>query len=218
MNKTIRQVLFTAIPILLLLAACAPAPAPTADPNLINSQIATSVALTVASQNLDTAQAQPTITSSPIPTDTPAPSPTPEFVEVTLPTDTPITNIVSPTSQPASNDTPGPTSTPALYACDAYAQSPNYQEQMDPGESFDIRWVIVNTGTRPWPRGFDVKYVNGAQMTGPKVVEIPVEMNPNDTYTILLDATAPNKEGLQYMTWMVEGQLCFPSVSINVVD
>ena len=62
MNKTMRQVLFTTIPILLLLAACAPAPAPTVDPNQINSQIATSVALTVASQNLDTAEAQPVAT------------------------------------------------------------------------------------------------------------------------------------------------------------
>lgn len=218
MKQTMRQILFTSLAVILILAACAPAPAPTANPVDVADQIGTSVALTVASQNLDTAQAQPTVTSTPLPTDTPAPSPTPEFVEVTLPPDTPVVNISSPTSQPASDDTPGPTSTPALYACDAYAQSPNYQEQMDPGESFDIRWVIVNTGTRPWPKGFDVKYANGTKMTGPSVVEIGVEMRPNDTYTILLDAVAPKKEGVHYMTWMVEGQLCFPSISINVVD
>ncbi len=70
MNKTIRQVLFTTIPIVLLLAACAPAPAPTPDPNQVNSQVSTAVALTVASQNLDTAQAQPPATETPLPTAT----------------------------------------------------------------------------------------------------------------------------------------------------
>ena len=69
MYKTIRQVLFSIIPILLLLAACAPAPAPvpTTDPNVINSQIETSVAMTVAAQNQLTAQAQPQITDTAAP-------------------------------------------------------------------------------------------------------------------------------------------------------
>ena len=53
-------------------------------------------------------------------------------------------------------------------------------------------------------------------MTGVKTVEIPKAMKPNDRYTINLDAVAPTQKGHQYMTWAVDGQLCYPSIIINV--
>jgi hypothetical protein len=106
---------------------------------------------------------------------------------------------------------------PVKYACDAFAQKPGYLEDIKAGSTFDIRWIIVNTGENTWPAGFDVKYSNGSKMTSTTLVEIGREMSPNDRYTIELDAVAPKKEGHQYMTWVVEGQLCFPSILINVV-
>src|SRR6186713_201418 len=114
MNKTMRQVLFATIPILLLLAACAPAPAPTTDPNLNNSQIATSVALTVASQNLDTAEAQPAATETSLPTATQVPVDTPTIVP---PLDTP-TAITLPTTAPSGGGSGGGTTSNSGYSCE----------------------------------------------------------------------------------------------------
>src|SRR5512139_4140214 len=134
MNKTIRQVLFTTIPIVLLLAACAPAPAPTADPNLINDQIAISVALTVASQNLETAQAQPPATETPLPTATVPVVDTPTAV---APVDTP-TAIVLPTSTSGGGSTTGGggTTSSSGYSCEAINRRPYDNTIYKPGDRF----------------------------------------------------------------------------------
>ena len=72
MNQSTKRILFTALTAIFLLAACVPAQPATPDPADVANQIATSVALTVASQNLETQQAAPQETATPIPTDTPA--------------------------------------------------------------------------------------------------------------------------------------------------
>ena len=82
-------------------------------------------------------------------------------------------------------------------------------------KEFDVRWTIVNTGTKPWPAGFDVKYFSGPQMSTTTFAELPA-MEPGDTYEVILDAFAPAKEGFHVMTWIVEGALCYPYVAINV--
>ena len=218
MRQPMMHIFTSTIAVILVLAACAPAQVATPDPEEVAGLVATSVALTVAIQNLETAEAQPLATETPLPTQTQAPTASPEFVEVTLPADTPIAITNTPNIPSSPNETPTVSLTPQLYACDVDTQSPGYHEEMEPGTDFDIRWVIVNTGTRTWPAGFDVKYSAGSKMTGPTLLEIPVELKPNDRYTIVLDAVAPKKDGLQYMTWVVQGQLCFPTVIINVVD
>jgi len=84
-----------------------------------------------------------------------------------------------------------------------------------PNKEFDIRWTIVNTGTKPWPAGLDVKYYSGPLMSTTTFAELPA-MDPGDTYEVILDAFAPSKKGFHVMTWVVEGKLCFPYVAINV--
>ena len=84
-----------------------------------------------------------------------------------------------------------------------------------PKKTFDIRWTITNTGTKSWPAGLDVKYYSGPEMTTVKFVELPA-MAPGDAHEIILDAVSPAKQGLQVMTWIVEGKLCYPYVAIRV--
>ena len=213
MNKTIRQVLFTTIPILLLLAACAPAPAPTADPNLINSQIATSVALTVASQNLDTAEAQPPATETPLPTATLVPVDTPTAV---LPLDTP-TAIALPTSTASSGGgtTSGGSTSSSGYSCQAINRRPYDNTIYKPGDKFDIKWTIQNNGTKTMVAGLDLKFSNGDKLMSDKVVELP-ELKPGAEYSIGFDAVAPDKQGNYVMVYMIEGGLCYPYTAIVV--
>ena len=216
MIQSTKRILLSIMGVILLLAACAPAVQATESPVDIADQVATAVALTVAAQNTQTAEAIPPATNTPLPTQTESVSPT--FAVANIVTHTPFpTNTPLPTNTRSPTDTPEATVPPPLYSCDAFAQSPDYQAEFKFGDEFDIRWIIINTGTRPWPAGFDVKYSSGSKMTSVTVVEIPIEMKPNDRYTIVLDAVAPKQEGPQYMTWIVQGQLCYPSVIINVV-
>lgn len=205
MKKSKAHFLCTTTAIIFVLAACVPSAPPTIDPNEVANQVATSVALTVAAQNTQTAVARPT--------DTPIPSPTlvPTLVPV-LPTATPFV-VVPPTA--VSGGGGGGVTTKPDYACDIIRRRPFDNTYFRPNDTFDIRWTIVNTGTKTLRAGTDVKYSIGSQMTAVTLVELP-EMKPGDQYEIILDATAPAKEGHHVMTWRVEGPLCYPYVSIIV--
>jgi len=213
MNPLIRRVLFLLMAGMILLAACAPAPAPTQDPAEIQQQIQESVALTVAAQNALTEQAEaliPEPTNTPLPTQTEPASPTP-----LLPTATPFV-VVPPTSTVVPASGGGAVAPVKLeYDCTSRDRKPLDNTLFKGNKEFDIRWTIVNTGTKAWPAGMDVKYYSGPQMSPTLIVELPA-MDPGDTYEVILDAFAPTERGFHVMTYVVEGQLCFPYVAINV--
>jgi len=214
MNQSSKRVLFIFMAGIILLAACAPAPAPTQDPAEIQQQIQDAVELTVAAQEVEAEEAQAVVaepTNTPLPTQTEAgpASPTP-----VLPTATPFT-VVPPTVAPSSGGNGSVEVIPLDYDCTSRDRRPYDNTYFKSNKEFDIRWTIVNTGTKPWPAGFDVKYFSGPQMSATTLVELPA-MEPGDTYEVILDAIAPKEEGFHVMTYIVEGQLCFPYVAIIV--
>ena len=216
MKQSRIQMLFTAMAIIFVLAACVPAAQPTVDPNEVANQVATSVALTVQAGNQVntsvalTVDAQNTQTAVARPTDTAIPSPT---LVPAIPTSTPV--VVVPPTVVSGGGGGGSTSKPE-YDCDIIRRRPFDNTFYRPGDEFDIRWTIVNTGTRNLRAGTDVKYSIGSQMTGGVTfVELP-EMKPGDQHEIILDAVAPATEGNHVMTWVVEGQLCYPYAAIIV--
>ena len=209
MNKSKDRILFSAMAVIFILAACVPAQPqlPTQDSGQVANQIATSVALTVAAQNAQTEAARPT--------DTPPPTPT-EVVPPTLaviPTATPF--VVVPPTVVSGGGGGGVTTIKKDYACDIIRRRPFDNTYYRPGDTFDIKWTIVNTGTKNIRAGTDLKFAIGSQMTGVTRVELP-EMKPGDQYEVVFDATAPTKEGHHVMTWVVEGPLCYPYASIIV--
>jgi len=208
MNRTMKRILFSALAMLVLLSACAPAaPAPTQDPALVQQLIEQSVQLTVAAQNLETAQAQPEFTATPLPTEIP---PT---VAPALPTATPFV-VVPPTAVVSGGGGGGATVKPE-YACDVIHQRPFDDTIYRPGEEFDVHWTIVNKGTKTWRAKSDLKYLSGPLMISTATIELP-EMEPDDQFDITFDAKAPNELGQQVMVWSVEGANCFPYVRIIV--
>lgn len=215
MTQPIKRVLFLIMAGVILLAACAPAPAPasTQDPAEVQRQIQESVALTVAAQSAQTEQALaliPEPTNTPLPTQTEAAAPTP-----LIPTATPFV-VVPPTSTSVPSNGGGVAAPVKLeYDCTSRDRQPLDNTVFKPNKEFDIRWTIVNTGTKSWPAGLDVKYFSGPQISTTTFVELPA-MDPGDTYEVILDAFAPTKRGFHVMTWVVEGSLCFPYVAINV--
>ncbi len=165
-------------------------------------QIEESVAMTVAAQN---AQASPTETA------------TVTNTALSFPTLTPIVFTITPLPPPSSGGGGGGgVVANAEYSCDIIHQRPYDNSEYNPGDGFDIKWTILNTGTKTWDSGVDVKYFSGPHMTTATVIEIPVKMKPHDQYDIVMDGTAPNKKGFQVMTWVVQGPYCYPYVAIIV--
>jgi hypothetical protein len=209
-----KRILFSALTILFLLSACAPAPAPTQDPAEIQRQIEQSVALTVSAQNALTEAARPVVpeaTNTPLPTQTePAPaSPTP-----LIPTATSFV-IVPPTSTVSSSGGGGRVTLKPDYACDAINREPRDNTIFKPGYTFNIKWTIVNTGAKAWPAGMDLRYFSGPQLTSTTIVELPA-MAPGDKHEVTLTALAPSTYGFYVMTWTMEGNLCYPYVAFYV--
>jgi hypothetical protein len=215
MRPLMNKILMTAAAGILLFTACQPAP-PTPDPSDVEDQVATSVALTVAAQNAQTQAAvspTPVVTNTTLPTQTEegvVASPTPLETATALPT---VTAVAPPTS--VSGGGGGGTTTKREYACDTIRRRPFDNTSYRPGDKFDIKWTIVNTGTKTMVAGLDLKYNSGTQMTNRTRVELP-ELKPGAEFAVDFDAVAPAKEGTYIMTFVVEGQLCYPYVAIIV--
>ena len=225
MDQPLKRILFPIVAVIVLLTACAPAPAATQNPEELQQLIQQSVAMAFATQNAQATQQALTLaaqytetatqTAVSIPSSTPLATATTEseFVSEEIATDTPAPTVEV-------SRTPRNTSTPSAvvpkYSCDAFTSSPRHLEVMSAGQKFDIEWIIINTGTKTWEAGIDVAYSAGSKLTGVTIVEIPHEMKFNDRYSILLHAKAPDKPGIYYMNFTVQGPGCSPYVAIQV--
>jgi Ig-like domain from next to BRCA1 gene len=196
--------------LILVLTACAP----TAAPGDTQAQVETAVALTVDAQNqIGTSVALTVAAQNPTGTATPTVSPTgqvPPTLTPVIPTITPI--VITPPTASGGGVRPKP-----QFACDVIHQRPFDNSEFNPGADFDIKWTILNTGTKSWYQGFDVKYLSGPNMTttGLTRIQLPA-MDPGDQYDIVFDAKAPMEKGFHVMTWVVDGPTCYPYVAIIV--
>ena len=212
MSPSTKQALFSIVALIFLLSACVPAQ-PTQDPEVIANQVATSVALTVAAQNAQTQSAQsptPEATNTTLPTQTPDVPPTPTL----LPSTPTLVVTVPPTTVSGGGGGGGSTTKPE-YSCNPFPRTPRDNTVFRPNDPFDIRWTIVNTGTKTMIAGLDLKYDDGPQMTRTTLIELPA-LEPGDQVVVTMDAVAPSEEGTHIMTFSVEGSLCFPYVAIIV--
>ena len=212
MSLSTKKILLSAMALIVLLSACQPAQ-PTQNPGEIADQVSTSVALTVAAQNALT-QSAPTLvpqaTNTTLPTQTEVgavPSPT-----LVLPTATAV--VVVPATSVSSGSGGGSTSKPD-YACNPFPREPRDNTVFHPNDRFDIKWTIVNTGTKTMAKGLDLKYDDGPQLTSTTLIELP-ELEPGAQYVVNMDGVAPSKAGTYIMTFSVEGSLCFPYTAIKV--
>ena len=208
--QVIRKPILVALGVVVLLSACAPAQA-TQSPEEIQAQIETSVAMTVAVQNTQTAEAQPAATETLTPTTIP----------LLLPTLTPIFDTATPfvvVPPSGGGGGGGGGSSTVNYACDPdTGKKPRDNTVFRPNDPFDIKWTIINTGTKTWVAGKDFSYLSGPHMTTAAGVELP-ELKPGKSFSITFDANAPSQKGFQVMTWKVEGGFCFPYIAIDVED
>ncbi len=193
------------------LAACFPARNPVDTQPLVHTAVAETMA---AERRIAEAVAQTVTAQQALPTPTieftPTAAATATFEQFTIVTDTPLPPPIIPTKTPAL-----PTVVP-LYSCFVATRSPANMAEIPAGAPFEIRWIVINTGRRAWNSGVDVKFDSGVKMTNVSRVEIPVSLAPKESYKITLSARAPAKKGVQRMTWVVEGKMCYAQVVITV--
>jgi hypothetical protein len=203
MNRPMKKTSFFVIAIALLILACGFGQ-PENNPEQITNLVVTSVA--------ETLTAIPT--STPAPTNTPLPTPTEFIPTVQIAT---IPTFVSPTNAPV-----GTAGTD--YVCDIIDQRPFDDTEFRPGDSFDIKWTIVNTGTKKWEDGTYLEYQSGPEMTDKTQIDLP-KLKPGGQHDVILDAVAPSESGMQIMVWAVIGPgtikdstywMCYPYVRIIV--
>ena len=80
-----------------------------------------------------------------------------------------------------------------FMACDI-SQRPSDETAYKPGDPFDIKWTITNTGTKTMNAGMDFKFASGTLLTSASSVELP-EMEPHDTFSVSFDANVPSGKG-----------------------
>lgn len=187
-----------------LLAACLPSQQPAVD---VQAEVNTAVAGTMQANEQINRAVEQTVVAKEAAQSTEAPA-EPAAVEVILQaTNTPFV---------VASFTPTATPIPLKYTCALINKKPKNGSEFGKNNEFDIKMTVINTGTRTWPVGIDVKFVSGTNFAGVKRIEIPKALQPGQTYDIVLDAKAPDKKGYYMMTWFVDGPMCYASVSINV--
>lgn len=211
MHKTLIVLISTAF----LAAACLPGQ----NPQDVQAQVETAVAQTMqAQQQIENSVAQTVEAQNALASPTTAVTFTPFLTNtpILFPTLTPIVATTTPIPVSSGGGGGGGGVSKAAYSCDIIHQRPFDNSEIIHDGDFDIRWTILNNGTKTWDPGVDVKYFSGPQMTGVTLIEIPVAMEPGDQYDIVLDAVAPSEPGFQVMTWVVQGPYCYPYVAIIV--
>jgi hypothetical protein len=194
------------LPMIFILACGIMQPAP--DSQQLADQVATSVALTVT----ELSKTLPA-TDAPSPTSTEFASPT--ATEFVPPTATLIPTLVVPVITA--------TATP-VYTCDIIDQRPRDDTQFRPNEKFDVKWTIINNGTKKWPDGTILEYLNGAELTWVTSLEMP-RLKPGEKFEVVLDAITPDEQERHVMAWAVKAPgeskntfhwMCYPYIRIIV--
>lgn len=208
MNLNLKRLSLIVLATALFASGCGPGQL-TPDLNVIAQQVSTSVAATISAMQSATAGA-----SSPTPTL--VPSLTPTFTPV-VPTASPFVITPPTTTGGGGGSGGGGGGSPQLtYSCDPdIGKRPRDNSEYGPGDDFDVKWTILNTGTATWPAGTDLTCHSGCGMTSYGGTELP-EMKPGDKFSVVFEGNAPAQSGFQVLTFKVQGGFCYPYVAIRV--
>ncbi|HQV95139.1 MAG TPA: NBR1-Ig-like domain-containing protein [Anaerolineales bacterium] len=216
MTQTKMRFLLSAVLVIVALTACFPQAA-TPNPQDTANQIATVVALTISAAGTQTQAAQPIATNTTLPTQTESAPPTETPL---IPSATPFVLVPpTPTFVVGGGGGGGGAAPIQPYQCTPINNKPRDLTVFKKGNEFDIKWTIVNTGTKAIPAKHDIKYFSGTKlMKDPTDTfrEFGADLKPGDSKTIVIDAVAPAEKGKHVMTWVVEGNMCYPYIAIVV--
>lgn len=190
----------------ILLVACMPSQQPTVD---AQAQINTAVAGTMQVNRQIEQAVQQTVAAK----ENTAATPTSE-----APADAAVAFQVTATETPFLLPSFTPTFKPTQpkYSCSAVTLKPKTNELFPGGIAIDIKWRVTNTGTATWYDSVDMKYVAGADFANFNRIEFGKQLKPGESIVVEVDATTPKKGGSYFMSWLVDGPMCYGYVTIKV--
>ena len=177
--------LATMLIMLLILPACSQEP--TIDPNMLMTEIASTVKAELAL----TLAAVPTATETPLPTPTFTPPPPTATATAFIPTFTPF---VTPTTAPVSlGDN-------SKFIADVTVPDGTVFET---GEKFVKTWRFKNTGNTTWNKDYAILYLEGSLLGSGNVTIFYLNKTvyPSDTVEISVPFTAPEQVGTYSSYW-----------------
>jgi hypothetical protein len=176
----------------LFLAACgsatpiSPTTAPTADLNLLRTEVAATVLAQVP------ALCELTPTATQIPTSTPTRTPTVE--------QTPTLAAVVITGTPG---TPGAsTGDRAKWV----SQSIQDGTRFNPGEEFTMVWRLQNSGITTWTSGYRLRFFTGNALGAAQEIQLTQDVAPNETIDITVPMRAPTQTGTYRSDWVMSNE------------
>ena len=89
------------------------------------------------------------------------------------------------------------------------------------GQSFDITWNLLNTGTTTWTTDYVLRFFSGTNFTKPGKTRYYLQqpVAPNTVGTLAVDAVAPNNPGSYSMSLVLgnENDENFYVVDITII-
>ena len=216
-NKTKLKLLALFFLGLILLSSCKPAPQEeTASVSEIETMVVVNVlasqtAIYEQSQTQNAALIQsetPTLTLTASPTFTQEPTLT-------------LTPMFTSTPQFTATNIPPSATIQKAYSCVLIRQSPLNKTYLSPGEDFDMRWTVQNTGTETWePEDVSWYLLNGyALHKYQDSYNLTESVKPLELTDILVDMTAPTDTGNYTAIWALQADdldFCWFSIEILI--
>lgn len=84
------------------------------------------------------------------------------------------------------------------------AQSPSDGTSMPKSASFDMHLTLKNTGTTTWSTAYRLVYFAGERMASPSDFNMPHEVKPGDSVTLVFTLTAPDTSGEKTIIWVMQ--------------
>jgi len=175
----------------LILAACgAAAPAePTTDPNVIFTQVAETVMVSMT----QTSQAMP-------------PTATPEPTATTAPTPEPTQEPEQESQAPLPTIAMGPTATVQLYgdAAKWNTQSPIDGKVFTVNQDFTFHVCMANVGSTSWTTGYYLGYIDGPKVCFQSKTYVGKVVEPGGKWCFDLSCQAPSTSGPYTTYWFMK--------------
>lgn len=191
--------------------ACVPtlgpsAPAPTFDPNSINTVI-------VETANAAKTQTALFTTPSSTPTAIATFTRTPTETQTVIPT---ILILLATPTIPSST----PQASGAQFGCQVVSQSPVNGFGFSADIEFTTTWQVLNTGKNIWDsNSADVSYLSGDKLHLQKAYDLEKNVGPGEQYTVTVKMKAPSQSGTYTTTWAIKTksiEYCRMSLTIKV--
>lgn len=201
MQKSLGLVAVLAAAAMILSACGAAAPAePTVDPNVIFTQVAETVMVSMT----QTSEAIP-------PTATPEPSATPEPTQPPMPTDDLTMSTADATGQQQPQAgvptiSMGPTATVQLYGDVAKwnTQSPLDGKVFSTNKEFNFHVCMGNVGSTNWTTKYYMHYVDGYNLCDNSKTYVGETVEPGEKWCFDLNCTAPSSSGPYTTYWFLK--------------